>query len=166
MDKSEKLAMSLSVMLLIVFFGAIMYASIAKNIEVPTCITDVEPFTTDTLFQTGPNEYELQMVSRMWAFQPSTVRLPKGSTVDLYVTSEDIIHGFKVEGKNINLMAVPGTINYMRVTFDEPGEYLYACHEFCGAAHHTMAGRFIIEDDLYDAETLDEDEAETMDAEL
>ncbi len=146
MDKSEKLALSLSGLLLVVFFGAIMYAAMAKNIEVPTCITDMDPFTTDTLFQTGPDSYELQMVARMWAFQPSTVRLPVGSTVDLYVTSQDIIHGFKIERHNVNLMAIPGAINYIRVTFDKPGEFLFACHEFCGAAHHTMAGRFIIEE--------------------
>lgn len=153
MDKSEKTALSLSGILLVVFFGAIMYASIAKNIDVPTCITDMDPFVSDTLFETGPDSYELHMISRMWSFQPSTVRLPVGSTVDLYVTSQDIIHGFKIDRKNVNLMAVPGAINYVRVTFDEPGEYLYACHEFCGAAHHTMAGRFIIEDrnDLTDA---------------
>jgi cytochrome c oxidase subunit 2 len=83
----------------------------------------------------------------MWAFQPGTVTLPVGSTVDLYVTSQDIIHGFKVERKNVNLMAVPGAINYIQVTFNEPGEYFFACHEFCGAAHHTMAGRFIIEEE-------------------
>lgn len=147
MDKSEKLALGLSGALLILFFGAIMYAGIAKDIEVPTCITDMEPFATDTLFQTGPDTYELQMVARMWAFQPSVIRLPVGSTVDLYLTSQDITHGFKVDRRNINLMAVPGAINYMQVTFDEPGEYLFACHEFCGAAHHTMAGRFIIEEE-------------------
>ncbi len=146
MDKSEKLALGLSGLLLVLFFGAIMYAAVAKDIDVPTCITDMDPFVTDTLFQTGPDTYELQMVARMWAFQPSTVRLPVGSTVDLYVTSQDIIHGFKVEQHNINLMAVPGAINYMRVTFNKPGEFMYACHEFCGAAHHTMAGRFIIEE--------------------
>lgn len=146
MDKSEKYALSFSGILLAVFMGGILYASLAKDINVPTCITDMEPFATDTLFQTAPDAYELQMVARMWAFQPSTIRLPAGSTVDLYVTSQDIIHGFKIERKNVNLMAVPGTINYMRVTFDEPGEYLFACHEFCGAAHHTMAGRFIIEE--------------------
>ncbi|MCC5915108.1 MAG: cytochrome c oxidase subunit II [Balneolaceae bacterium] len=156
MDKSEKLAFSLSGILLAVFLGAIVYASVAKDIDVPTCITDMEPFAKDTLFQTGPDTYELQMVARMWAFQPSTVRLPVGSTVDLYVTSEDIIHGFKIDRKNVNLMAIPGAINYMRVTFNEPGEYLYACHEFCGAAHHTMAGRFVIEEGLDEPETEEE----------
>lgn len=155
MDKSEKTALILSGLLLVLFFGAIVYASAARNIEVPTCITDVEPFLTDTLFQTGPDTYELQMVARMWAFQPSTVRLPKGSTVDLYLTSQDIIHGFKVDRKNVNLMASPGAINYIQVTFDEAGEYKFACHEFCGAAHHTMAGRFVIEDDLDEPEVED-----------
>ncbi|MEX0944406.1 MAG: cytochrome c oxidase subunit II [Balneolaceae bacterium] len=145
MDKSEKIALSLSGLLLIIFFGGIMYAAIVEDIEIPTCITDVEPFDTDTLFQTGPDTYELQMVARMWAFQPSVVTLPVGSTLDLYVTSQDIIHGFKIQRKNVNLMAVPGAINYLRVTFNEPGEYQFACHEFCGAAHHTMAGRVIIE---------------------
>ncbi len=156
MDKSEKLALGLSSVLLVVFFGAIMYAAVAKDIDVPTCITDMDPFTTDTLFQTGPDTYELQMVARMWAFQPSTVRLPVGSTVDLYVTSQDIIHGFKIEEHNVNLMAVPGAINYIRVRFDKPGEFLFACHEFCGAAHHTMAGRVIIEEGLDEPETGEE----------
>lgn len=156
MDKSEKIALSLSGLLLISFFGAIMYASVAKDIDIPTCITDMDPFLEDTLFQTGEDSYELQMVARMWAFQPSTINLPAGSTVDLYVTSQDIIHGFKVEGKNVNLMAVPGAINYIQVRFDEPGEYHFACHEFCGAAHHTMSGRFVISENLDEPETEDQ----------
>lgn len=145
MDKSEKFALGVSGLLLAVFFLAIVYMQVVQNIEVPTCITDVEPFTTDTLFQVGEDEYELHMVARMWAFQPSTVTLPVGSRVHFYVTSQDIIHGFKIENKNVNLMAVPGTINYIPVTFEEEGEYFFACHEFCGAAHHAMAGRIIIE---------------------
>jgi cytochrome c oxidase subunit 2 len=157
MDKSEKLALNVSGLLLVVFLVAIVYASVAKEVDVPTCITDMEPFATDTLFQTGPDSYELQMVARMWAFQPGNITLPAGSTVDLYVTSQDIIHGFKITGKNLNLMAVPGAINYMSVTFEEPGVYDFACHEFCGAAHHTMAGKFtIVEEEAFERETFGE----------
>ncbi len=155
MDKSEKLALGLSGLLLAAFFLALIYAQVARGIEVPTCITDVEPFTSDTLFQIDENEYELHMITRMWAFEPSSVTLPVGSTVHLYVTSRDIIHGFKIEGKNVNLMAVPQTINYIPVTFNEPGEYFFACHEFCGAAHHLMAGRIIITDNEEDLARAD-----------
>ncbi len=153
MDRSEKLALGLSGLLLTVFFGAIVYAGTVEDIQIPTCITDVEPFTSDTLFQTGPETYELQLLARMWAFQPSTIRLPAGSTVDLYLTSQDITHGFKITDTNVNLMAVPGSVNYARVTFDEPGEYFFACHEFCGAAHHTMSGRFVIEEEGTEPQT-------------
>jgi len=144
MDKSEKLALILSGGVLALFFAAILYASAVLDINVPTCITDVEPFTSDALFEIADNEYELHMIARMWAFQPSEITLPVGATVHIYVTSRDIIHGFKVERKNVNLMAVPNTVNYMEVTFNEPGEYFFACHEFCGVAHHAMAGRFRI----------------------
>lgn len=78
MDKSEKTAFILSGLLLVLFFGGIMYAAIVEDIDVPTCITNMEPFESDTLFQTGPDSYELQMVARMWAFQPFVVRLPVG----------------------------------------------------------------------------------------
>jgi len=156
MDKSEKTALILSGLILVIFFSGIIYAAVVEDIDVPTCITDMDPFERDTLFQTGPDTYELQMVARMWAFQPSTVRLPVGSTVDLYVTSQDIIHGFKIEEHNVNLMAIPGAINYIRVNFNKPGEFLFACHEFCGAAHHTMAGRIIIEEGLDEPETEEE----------
>jgi cytochrome c oxidase subunit 2 len=144
MSALEKFAIGISSALLMVFFGALLFVSANKGVEVPTCITDVEPFTTDTLFQVGPNEYELHMVARMWAFQPSEIRLPVGSKLNIYVTSQDIIHGFHVEEHNLNLMAVPNAINYFQATFNRVGTFDFACHEYCGAAHHTMAGRFII----------------------
>lgn len=141
MDRSEKIVLILSLLLLGVFFSAIIYASAGRGIKVPTCITDVEPFATDTLFQTGPNAYELHSIARMWAFQPSVIEIPVDSELNIFLTSADVIHGFHIEDKNVNLMAVPGAVNNISVTFDEPGTYQVVCHEYCGAAHHMMAGR-------------------------
>lgn len=148
MDRSEKMALSVSGAMLALFFGVLIYTTVALEIEVPTCITDVEPFTESALIELGEKEYELQMIARMWMFQPSEITLPVGSTVHLYVTSQDIVHGFKVEGKNVNLMAVPNTVNYIKVRFGEEGVYHFSCHEFCGIAHHSMAGRFRITDEV------------------
>ena len=156
MDKPEKFAIGMSGGLLALFFGMILYASAVLEIEVPTCITDVEPFTSHSLYEIGENEYELHMIARMWAFQPGEIELPVGATVHLYVVSADIIHGFKIERKNVNLMAMPDAINYMRVTFGEPGEYFFACHEFCGVGHHSMAGKFVITEQADEATITDE----------
>lgn len=141
MDSSEKLILVLSLLLLAVFFSAVIYASSVKGVKVPTCLTDVEPFASDTLFQTGPNEYELHSIARMWAFQPSTVEIPVGTELNIFLTSQDVVHGFHIEDKNVNLMAVPGAVNNIKVTFSEAGTYQVVCHEYCGAAHHVMAGK-------------------------
>ena len=29
--------------------------------------------------------------------------------------------------------------------FDQPGEYRFFCHEYCGLAHHMMFGRVVVE---------------------
>jgi cytochrome c oxidase subunit 2 len=36
--------------------------------------------------------------------------------------------------------AMPGYMNRLRVTFDQPGTYTVLCLEFCGMAHHRMRG--------------------------
>ena len=74
----------------------------------------------------------------MWAFAPTGMKFPKGSTVDFYLTSKDVVHGFLIEHKGVNLMAIPGTMNKVTVKFNEPGEYRIVCHEYCGAGHQNM----------------------------
>ena len=36
--------------------------------------------------------------------------------------------------------AMPGYMNRLRVTFDQPGTYTVLCLEFCGMSHHRMRG--------------------------
>ncbi len=144
MDKSEALALGLSAVLLLVFFVAIIYASTARGIDVPTCITDPDPFQRGQLIEHAEDRYEVQMIAQMWSFQPRRIEIPAGSQLDIYLRAADILHGFKIEGTNINMMAVPGSINYMQLTFDEPGTYPLICHEYCGVGHHNMRGEIVV----------------------
>ena len=41
-------------------------------------------------------------------------------------------------------MAVPGYVTQFTVTFDKPGEYPIVCNEYCGLAHHNMAGKLVV----------------------
>ena len=43
-------------------------------------------------------------------------------------------------------MLLPGQIAHAQARFDTPGEYPIICHEYCGIAHHTMAGTIIVEE--------------------
>ena len=62
------------------------------------------------------------------------------------MTSADVVHGFLVDGTNINLMLVPGYISILRARFEAPGERLMPCHEFCGVGHEGMWARVKIVD--------------------
>ncbi|HWE25331.1 MAG TPA: hypothetical protein VG496_15445 [Myxococcales bacterium] len=128
----------------LLFAGAMLaliaYAALRLGISVPTCLTDVRPFTTGELLVVGPGRYEAHVVSKMWSFSPTRLKVPKGSVVDFYVTTKDVVHGFYIDGTDVNLTAVPNATNYAQARFDKPGKYQVICHEFCGLGHHEMVG--------------------------
>jgi cytochrome c oxidase subunit 2 len=84
----------------------------------------------------------------MWQFQPSEIYIPKGSEVDFFLTSKDVVHGFNIAEKNVNMMAVYGNINKTTVKFDKPGVYYITCHEYCGVGHQNMQAQVIVNDPL------------------
>jgi cytochrome c oxidase subunit II len=140
-DRSEKMAIWIASLLMVSFSAALVYAFVGLNIRFPGCVTDKTPFTKGKVIQRGVGEYEVQLVAKMWAFEPSEIEIPVGSKVDLYLSSLDVNHGFQIKFTNVNLMAVPGTVNYAQVTFDKPGDYPLICHEYCGAGHQNMMGK-------------------------
>lgn len=111
------------------------------GIDLPTCLTDVRPFADAKVIEQGPHRYEVHYVARMWKFEPADLNVETGSTVDIYLSTVDVTHGMQIIGTNVNLMAVPGAVNYARVKFDKAGEYLVVCNEYCGIQHHNMAAR-------------------------
>lgn len=65
------------------------------------------------------------------------------------VTSRDVNHGFGIynpEGQLIaQTQAMPDYVNYLAVTFHQPGHYTVRCLEFCGVAHAVMQKDFTVE---------------------
>jgi cytochrome c oxidase subunit 2 len=116
------------------------------HVGLPTCLTDVKPFQKGELITHSPTHYEVHYVARMWKFEPEDVTVPAGSTVDIYLSAADVTHGLILLGTNLNLMAVPGVVNYARVKFDKPRVYQLLCHEFCGTGHDRMAAELHVVD--------------------
>ena len=85
------------------------------------------------------------MLAQQYLFTPREIRVPVGSTVNFYITSVDVQHGFKLQDTNVNMQIVPGQVSKLTAEFDEPGEYPYICHEYCGIAHAAMFGSLIVE---------------------
>ncbi len=82
----------------------------------------------------------VRVVGQQYSFSPPCIVVPAGTPVTIRATSADVVHGFILEGTNINTMLVPGFISIIKTQFDQPGEYHMPCHEFCGAGHEGMWG--------------------------
>ena len=163
-DQTEKRYIYLSVGMVVVFGILLAISSVAYSINLVTPQTQVNPAHLTTPGATAydgfaeplenrvrmlaPNQYEAYIIgyaTKGWKWEPNEVRVPVGSTVTFYVTSGDVMHGFKVQNTNINVMVIPGHISKVSVTFDEAGEYPFICHEYCGILHHNMFGKIIVE---------------------
>jgi cytochrome c oxidase subunit 2 len=135
----EKRIFWIAVVFVLLLFGFAALAVNVYRIGLPTCLTSVKPFEKGALITHSPTHYEVHYVARMWSFEPKEVTVPAGSTVDIYLSAADVTHGLLLLGTNLNLMAVPGVVNYARVRFDQPRDYQLLCHEYCGTGHDRMA---------------------------
>jgi cytochrome c oxidase subunit 2 len=142
----EKRIIWISLAFVVVLLGLSALAIDLFHVGLPTCLTDVKPFQKGELITHSPTHYELHYVARMWKFEPEDVTLPAGSTVDIYLSAADVTHGLILLGTNLNLMAVPGVVNYARIKFDKPRVYQLLCHEFCGTGHDRMAAKLSVVD--------------------
>jgi len=137
----EKRILAAATVFVLSIAGVIALSVRLFGIDLPTCLTDVRPFNDAKILEQGPNRYEVHYVARMWKFEPADLNVETGSTVDIYLSTADVTHGMQIVGTNVNLMAVPGAVNYARTKFDRPGDYLVVCNEYCGIQHHNMAAR-------------------------
>lgn len=84
------------------------------------------------------------LLGRMWSWYP-ILKLRKGETYRLHVSSSDLQHGFSLQPTNMNFQVMPGYDHVLTITPDQTGEFTIVCNEFCGIGHHNMIGKIIVE---------------------
>ena len=153
----EAVWIGVSLLLIVGWIATVTYGAVGVGITMiddsggtvadPQDPTASSNFDEPGVYRTGPDDYAVYVIARQFLFEPGTseaIRVPAGSTVTLYVTSADVIHGFEVAGTNVNAMVIPAQVTKLTVEFEEPGTYGIQCNEYCGAAHHTMEGRLVV----------------------
>ena len=143
MDKSEKKVIIITGSVLVLFIFSILYVR-GKNNDLPECLPFDKAYTVPKVTKLDDNTYQVYAVAQMWQFEPSQIVVPAGSEVDFFLTSKDVVHGFNIAEKNVNLTAVYGNINKTTVKFDKPGVYKITCHEYCGVGHQNMQAEVVV----------------------
>lgn len=161
----ERRIVIISTLFVLTLFGVAALAINLFHVGLPTCLTDIKPFLKGEVITHSPDHLEVHYVSKMWAFEPEEIVVPAGATVDFYVSARDVTHGLILLGTNLNLMAVPGVVNYARVKFDQPRDYKLLCHEFCGTGHERMTATIrVVDRSTFDAHQKAPKPAEQVDA--
>jgi cytochrome c oxidase subunit 2 len=86
----------------------------------------------------------VRAIGQQYSFTPQCIVIPTNTPVTFRATSADVVHGFLIEGSNVNTMLVPGYISTITTRFAAPAERYMPCHEFCGTGHEGMWGRIRI----------------------
>jgi cytochrome c oxidase subunit 2 len=84
------------------------------------------------------------LAARMWSWYPA-LRLRKGETYRLHLSSLDLNHGFSLQPLNMNFQVVPGYDHVLTLTPTSTGVFTIVCNEFCGIGHDRMFGKIVVE---------------------
>ena len=142
-DPYEKKIIMVTGAVLSLFIFSILYAR-NKNNDLPECLPFNKAYLEPKITKLDDKTYQVFAVAQMWMFQPAQIEIPVGSEVDFFITSKDVVHGFNISEKNVNMMAIYGNINKATVKFEKAGIYKITCHEYCGVGHQNMQAEVIV----------------------
>lgn len=179
--KFEKIWLAVALLLIVGFIATIVYGAAGAGVKMvddsggqvdPADIQNANYDQIDNFKSPGvraadddpTTDYTVHVVARQFQFVPGTtigsgepITVPADSRVTFYVTSPDVIHGFGVAGTNVNTMVIPGQVAKFTTEFDEAKTHGIVCNEYCGAAHHTMAGQIkVVPQSQFDESTLED----------
>jgi len=107
-----------------------------------------------TLEYAPPNSETVRVVGQQWFWsfehadgtqEINELHVKEGIPYRFEIVSNDVVHSFSVPDFAMLMDAVPGRVNTMWNVFDEPGEYLIECREYCGMLHQDMRARLFVE---------------------
>lgn len=147
MHKFEEFWLIFAVVIIVGSMAITGYQAFAMEMGPPSHKDQLDPqkvdehpvFSEPGVYEVGDNEYDVVMTLQAFSFDPGDFEVPKGAKVNFIMTSKDVVHGMQVIGTNVNAMVVPGHIQKISQTFNESGEYLILCNEYCGAGHQLMS---------------------------
>ena len=85
---------------------------------------------------------QVKVKAKRFKFVPSRIKVEAGTTLEIVLSSQDVRHGFKIVGTNIDVEIPARGKGQVKVTFrtDKAGKYRFECSRVCGAGHSSMRG--------------------------
>ena len=115
-----------------------------------------ESWNVERVLEHAPQESEIiKAIGQQWFWtfehadgtkEIGELHVKKGVPYLFEIVSQDVIHDFNVPDFTILMDAVPGRVNSVWNMFDQTGEYLIQCREYCGLLHYNMKAKLFVEE--------------------
>lgn len=108
----------------------------------------------------GGENKTFDIKARQYAYDPPVIKVNRGDTVRIHLSSLDVVHGFYLEGHDIDAEIYPAKplihlrdesqksgfreVDEIVFTADKVGKFRYRCSHTCGYLHPFMQGEFIV----------------------
>jgi len=110
----------------------------------------------------NPVSRNITVKARQYAYNPPVIKVNVGDTLNLKLVSLDVVHGFYLEGYNLDARITANTekfeikrpkdknshyeqVEAVTVVADKRGKFRYRCSHTCGSMHPFMQGELIVE---------------------
>lgn len=86
-----------------------------------------------------------EIAAARFRFEPASIEVVEGESVSLVLHSADGTHGIEIKGYGLKLK-IPKGGEKVRLDFvaDKPGNFDFACSEYCGSGHRGMRGKLVV----------------------
>jgi cytochrome c oxidase subunit 2 len=153
-DFYEKIWMWAATGIVVIFLASMSFTFFGRAIQPPSHVEMIDPaavrqdeeFSKPGVTINPDGSATVVMQAFMFAYLPNEIRVPRARLITFRITSPDVIHGFQIVGTNGNTMVVPGYVSQFTTVFNNAGEYLIVCNEYCGLGHHVMSAKLIVGD--------------------
>ena len=81
-----------------------------------------------------------EIKARKFSYTPNIIKVNKGDVVKIRLISEDVHHGFFLDGYGAKTSAYPGQEASLKFTADKNGRFAFRCSVTCGEFHPYMIG--------------------------
>lgn len=92
----------------------------------------------------APQERSFEIDARQYAYSPYELNVNAGDTVTIHLVSNDVVHGFYVDGYGVSVEADPGQTATLTFIATKPGSFRFRCNVTCGAMHPFMIGKLTV----------------------
>lgn len=89
-------------------------------------------------------EVVVDVVASRYAYVPANVTAHVGDTLVFRIRSEDVTHGFAIEGIHAGVEIPPGETVEVRVKVTSAGTFTIYCTVFCGTGHPGHKGTLTV----------------------